>query len=215
MLRTSKFRIFAGLATLLVLAVGISCTGFFQNPQLTTLTVGPPSANIQQGSNIQMSATGTYDDGSRKTLTKGVFWSTSDEGIAPVTSTGVVSGAASGTATITASSSSVTGTATINVTLSNVTGINIQPTTHTISAPGGTATYNCVATVSGSNPVDVSSVVTWSVNDTTGNITTSQGQTPMTVTTTSAAVPGTYTITATYATNTQTFTATATLILQP
>src|SRR2546428_530803 len=50
------------------LAVGVGCRVFSKNPQLKTVTVGPKKANIQGGSTREMTATGTFDDGTTKTL---------------------------------------------------------------------------------------------------------------------------------------------------
>ncbi len=69
-----QLQLLAALATLFLLALAIGCTGFFVNPTLTGVTVGP-TATIQQGKTVQMTATGTYNDGSTKTITSGVFWS--------------------------------------------------------------------------------------------------------------------------------------------
>src|SRR5579864_3682570 len=105
-----KLQLLAGLTVLLLLAAAVGCRGFFQSPVLTSLTVGPQSPNIQQGTSLQMSAIGTFDDGSTKTLTSSVFWSSSDMTVASITSGGRVTGASSGTATITASSGASSGT---------------------------------------------------------------------------------------------------------
>jgi hypothetical protein len=205
-----KLQILLAFATLLSLALAVGCRGFFQDPQLNSITVGPQNATLQQGSTLQMAAIGNFNDGSTKTLTKGVFWS-SDNNAAPISPSGLVTGANSGTATITASSGAITGTTTITISLNNVTSITIAPTTHTITA-GGSTTYTCAATVTGGPPVDITASVTWSTTDNT--ISFSPQTSPVTVTTTSATPPGTYTITATYLTNSQTFTDTATLIVQ-
>lgn len=210
-----KLQLLAGLTVLVLLAVGVGCKGFFQNPVLTTLTVGPPSAQIQLGSTLQMQATGTYDDGSTKSLTSGVFWSTSDDVNVPISTSGVVTGSGITTSpqTITASSGTASGTASISVNPGNVTGITVMPSSQTVPAPGGTTTYTCFASITGMMSQDVSGSVTWTVSDTTGNITVTQGVSPATVTTFSAATPGTYTITATWTPNTTTYTSTAKLIL--
>jgi len=84
--------------------------GFFVDPVLTGLSVGPQSPNIQQGTTLEMSAIGTDDDGRTKTLTSNVFWSSSNTSVAPLTSGGRVTGASSGTSTITASSGAASGT---------------------------------------------------------------------------------------------------------
>jgi len=212
-----NLQLFAGFTLLLLLAVGVGCTGFFQNPVLTGLTVGPQSPNIQQGTTLQMSATGTYDDGSTKTLTSNVFWTSSDPTIASITSGGQVTCASSGTATITASSGAASGTSTITVSLSNVIGLTLMPTSLTITH-GSSGTISALATVSGSSTtVDVSATTTWTVTDSTGmqpsTISISSGQAPATVTVNSSAIPGLYTITAVYS-GTTTFTKTAPLNIQ-
>ncbi|MBZ5599861.1 MAG: Ig-like domain-containing protein [Acidobacteriia bacterium] len=214
-----KLELLAALTALGLLAVAAGCTGFFVNPQLTTVTVGPPSAQIQLGTQLQMTATGTYDDGSRKTLTGGVFWSSADTTNVPISTGGLVTGAGitSSPVTITATANAISGTATVTVNPGNVTGIRVDPSSQTITAPGGSTTYDCFASITGMPDLNVSGVVTWKVTDSTGaiaaEITASQGTIPMTVTTTGSAVPGTYTVTATWTPDTITFTATAQLIL--
>jgi hypothetical protein len=216
-----KLQLLATFTGLLLLAGLIGCRGFFQNPQLTTVTVSPSSAQIQLGTNLTMTASGTFDDGSHRNLTSGVFWSSSDNTTAPINSaTGVVTGRAitPTPVTITASSTGISGTATLSVNPGNVTAITIQPSSQTITAPGGSTTYNCIASITGMPNLDVSGLVTWTVTDSTGataaGITASQGQIPMTVTTTGSAVPATYHVNASWTPNTTTFTATSQLILQ-
>ena len=207
-----KLQLLAGLTALLSLAAAVGCRGFFQNPVLTGLTVGPQSPNIQQGSTLQMNAIGTYDDGSTKTLTNGVFWSTSDANVAPITTGGLITGASSGTATITASASAVSGTSTVTVTLNNVTALTLMPTSLTI-ARGNMGTIQAFATAGGTQ-VDVSATVSWQITDSTGavpsTISITTQTSPATITVNSSATPGIYTITATYS-GTTTFTKTAPL----
>jgi trimeric autotransporter adhesin len=161
-----NLQIFLSLTALLALALAVSCTGFFVNPTLSSVTVGPNPLNLTQGNKQQMTATGTFDDGTTKTLTSGVVWSSSATSVAPVSTSGQVSAASSGTATITAQSGTVSGTATVNVTLGNVTNVVVNPTTATINS-NGTQTFNALATVQGqSDKVDVSSTASWSSNPT-------------------------------------------------
>jgi hypothetical protein len=195
-----KLQLLAGLAALLMLAVAGGCTGFFQNPVLTGLTVGPQSPNIQQGTTLQMSAIGTFDDGSTKTLTSGVFWSSDNMAVAPITSGGRVTAASSGTATVTASESAQSGTSTVTVTLNNVTSIMIMPPSLTL-ASGNSAQLTVMATAGGTQ-VDVTSSVTWSITDSTGaqasNINITTQTSPATITVLTGAALGQYTVTATY-----------------
>lgn len=174
-----KLQILAGLATLALLAVAVGCKGFFQNPQLQTITVGPQAANIQQGSTLQMTATGTYDDGSTQTLTKNVFWSTNMDTVAMIdTNSGVVTATGPGTATITGSQGAVSGSTSITVSLPNVVSIMLSPQT-TSGAPGNQIPYTVTANLTGGGTADVTASATFTSTDTT-NITFITGQSPVT-----------------------------------
>jgi len=175
-----KLQIVAAFATLLLFAAGVGCSGFFVDPVLTSIAVGP-TATINQGATVQESAIGTYNDGSTKTLGSGVQWSSSSATTASVNSSGLVTGASPGSATITAAFQATSGTSSITVNLGNVTALKITPPTATISMNGGVQTFFAYATVTGdSNLVDVSSTATWTVSDPT-NFTITQGD-PVTIT---------------------------------
>ena len=207
--RKKKLELVSALAAFLLFVLGVGCSGFFVDPVLTSITVGP-TATINQGATVQESAIGTYNDGSTKVLGSGVQWSSSTSTTASVNSSGLVTGNAPGTATITAGFQATSGTSSITVNLGDVTALKISPTTANISTNGGTQTFTALATVTGqSTPVDVSSTATWTVSDTT-NFTITQGD-PVTITAgAGAAVGEPVTVTATYQ-STSTLTATATL----
>jgi trimeric autotransporter adhesin len=212
-----KLRIAGALAGLLLAAFAAGCNGFFINPTLTSIAVGP-TATIQQNGTVQMSAVGTYNDGSTQSLNN-VFWSSSDTGVATISKSGLVTGVSPGNSTITGASGTVSGTATVTVALSNVTGITISPTT--AQAPvGGSHNFTATATISGGSPVDVSSTATWSISAVTGGTGTpstsdfmvTTGQVPAVVTVQSTATIGEQaTVTASYTSGASTFTANATL----
>jgi uncharacterized protein YjdB len=206
-----KLRMAGAFAALAIFAFSLGCRGFFVNPTLTTVTVGPTGFNLPVGSTQQMTATGTYNDGSTKTLTSGVVWTSSDGNVASISSSGKVTGVAAGTATITAQSGTITGTATITVSLTNVTGLTVTPTTANVKMNGGTVMFKALATISGSStPIDVSAQVNWTIGPDTTSFTLVQNVTPETVTTTSTATAGQIdTLTATYTSGTTVFTATA------
>jgi hypothetical protein len=208
-----KIQIVSAFATLLLFALGVGCSGFFVDPVLTSITVGP-TATINQGATVQESAIGTYNDGSTKALSSGVQWSSSAATTASVSNSGLVTGNSPGTATITAAFQATSGTSSITVNLGNVTALKVSPTTGNISTNGGTAQFFAYATVTGvSTPVDVSSTATWTVSDTT-NFTVIQGD-PVTITAgANAAIGNKVTVTATYV-STSTFTANATLTVTP
>ena len=73
-----KLQLLVAFTTFFFLAGAIGCRGFFQDPQLTSITVGPQNTNLQQGNTLQMTAVGNFNDGSTSTLTRGVSWSSSD-----------------------------------------------------------------------------------------------------------------------------------------
>ena len=204
-----KFRILAALAALLLFAVGVACNGFFVDPVLTSVTVGP-TATINQGGTVQESAVGSYNDGSTKTLTN-VQWSSDTQSVATINSSGLVTGVSPGSATITGASGTVSGTATITVALQNVTGITVSPTTANIHANGGSANFTAKATISGGSPVDITATATWSASD-VDNTTLTQGTTPETVMVGAAPVGEKITLTASYLSGSgTTFTANATI----
>ncbi len=191
MLSKRKLQIFATLTILILVAVGVGCTGFFVNPTLTGITVGP-TATIQQSKTVQMTATGTYNDGSTKTLTSGLFWSSDTQSVATVDgTTGLVTGVSPGTATITGASGAVSGTATITVTIANLTAIKVTPTNQTITA-GNTEPFVATGTANGQQVV-ITDSVTWSFSpstaagvsiDSSGNLTTTSGTSSGTITVT-------------------------------
>ena len=73
----------------------VGCKGFFVNPTLTSLAIGPSSPTITKSQTQQMSATGTYDDGSTKDLTGRATWTSSDSSCATINANGLVTPSAS------------------------------------------------------------------------------------------------------------------------
>ena len=164
--RKKKLQLASAFATLLLFALGVGCNGFFVDPVLTSIAVGP-TATINQGATVQESAIGTYNDGSTKTLGSGVEWSSSATTTASVSNSGLVTGNSPGTATITAAYQATSGTSSITVSLGNVTALKISPLNATI-AINGTQTFFAYATVTGDpTPVDVSPNANWTVSDPT------------------------------------------------
>ena len=200
-----KLQLAAAFATLLLFALGVGCSGFFVDPVLTSMTVGP-TATISQGATVQESAIGTYNDGSTKALSSGVQWSSSDAAAASVNSSGLVTGNSQGSATITAAFQATSGTSSITVNLGNVTALKISPPGNTnIKVSGGSQPFFAYATVTGdSNPVDVSSNATWTLSNTT-DFQLTQGD-PVTVITITANLGAKSTLSASY-TSTSTITA--------
>lgn len=200
-----KLKLIGSFAVFLSLALAVSCRGFFVNPTLTALSVGPQNLQLNVSQQFQMSATGTYSDGSQKTLTSGVTWSTSDSTTVSVGQTsGRATGVKIGSATISASAGSCsgcTGSTSVSVVLQGVTSITVTGGGQTVHTQSGGPAY-LTALANGS--IDITNTATWTVVDSTGtnqtaNFTLSflsgsgEGFMPNT-----SVTSGTYTVKATY-----------------
>jgi trimeric autotransporter adhesin len=167
----NKLRVVCTFAMLATLAITISCTGFFQNPTISSISVGPASPTIETGSTgntVQMTVFGTNNDGST-TNSPSVSWTISPTSVATISSSGLVTSASTGTATVTATSNqnpSITGTQTVTVTVGCIQSIKIQPTSGpplTTNAPSDSFTAQAT-TCNGT--VDVTPVATWTSSNT-------------------------------------------------
>lgn len=151
----SKLRLIGAFAALATLALAVSCTGFFVKPTLTSIAISPTTPQVQLNQTTQLQAFGTYDDGSRNQIKSGVSWSSSDPTVASVdSSSGLMTGLQTGTATITADAQGLSSTATATVFIV-ITAINISPQNPSISSTGSQA-FIITGTVSGS-PINISS----------------------------------------------------------
>jgi len=166
-----KLRVAGTFAALITLALAISCKGFFVNPTISSLAVGPASPTIETGTTdntVQMTVFGTNSDGST-TSNPSVSWSITPTTAATISSTGLVTSVSTGAATVTAASNqnpSITGTQTVTFTVGCIQSIQVTPT----SAPPLTANVTEddlsaeALTCNGSFPV--TDVATWTSNNT-------------------------------------------------
>ncbi|HZR65651.1 MAG TPA: Ig-like domain-containing protein [Terriglobales bacterium] len=176
----------AVLALFAFLTIGSGCTGFFVKPTLTSLAIGPQDQTITVQQTLQMSASGTYSDGSQQDLTGKVNWSSDTTSCATVSSTGLVTPVKSVSGvcktTISAASGTVSAASTtVTVSEGTPTLINLTVTPNTTPNPGDTLTFQAMATFPGvSGQQDITSSVTWVVSDTT-NMPLVQGSGQVTV----------------------------------
>jgi uncharacterized protein YjdB len=171
-------------------------------PVVTTVTVAPTSASVVAGATTTLQATVKDQNGNVMTG-QTVTWSTNNSAAATVNSSGVVTGVAAGSATITATSSGKTGTSSITVTAISpvVTTVTVAPTSASIVA-GATTTLQ--ATVKDQNgSVMTGQTVTWSTNNVAAATVNSNGVVSgvaagsATITATSSTKSGTSSITVT------------------
>jgi len=172
-----KLRLIAAFAALASLALAVSCTGFFVNPTISSLAVGPVNPTIETGNTnntVQMTAFGTNNDGSTNS-NPSVSWSVTSSGststpVATISSTGLVTSVSVGTATVTATSNqipTVSGTQNLTVTVGCITAITLNPTSANLSASGSNSSVSITATATTCNgPQPVTDVATWTSSNT-------------------------------------------------
>ncbi|WP_165750483.1 Ig-like domain-containing protein [Cellulophaga sp. Z1A5H] len=127
---------------------------------VTGITVDPTAITITNGSTTTLNETIAPANATNQNVT----WSSSDDAIASVSATGVVTGNAIGTATITVTTEDGGFTATSTITVQSatfaVTGITVDPTAITITN-GSTTTLN--ETIAPANAMNQN--VTWTSSD--------------------------------------------------
>jgi hypothetical protein len=84
-------------------------------PTLVSITGTPANPSITVGATQQFAATGTYSDNATHDITTQVTWSSSNTSVATVNTSGLATGVAPGTSTITATSGSISGNTTLTV----------------------------------------------------------------------------------------------------
>src|ERR1700674_3720004 len=82
-----KLRLAGAFAALATLALAVSCRGFFVNPTLTSLAIGPQNLSLAPTASQQMVATGTFSDGSTSNVTGKCTWSSTDQSVATFSTT--------------------------------------------------------------------------------------------------------------------------------
>ena len=170
------------LATLSLLALTVSCRGFFVTPQLSSIAVDPTTLSLTLDETEHLTATGHYDDDSTKDLSGRANWTSSDETVATVNSSGTVTAASSlasppGTATITASSGGFSATCTVTVNTGPLTAIAISVSPTDNPTAGTALTFTASGTFTGSSqPQDITTQVTWNSDNTTDLPINSSGQ---------------------------------------
>src|SRR5262249_1742557 len=93
---------------------------------LQSIAITPANASIAKGTTPQLTAMGTYSDGTQKDVTAQAIWSSDNSAAATISNgtgtQGVATAVAPGAATITAAIGSVTGTTTLTVVLPDPSG---------------------------------------------------------------------------------------------
>ena len=171
-------------------------------PPVATVTVAPGSPTLTPGAVIQLVP--TLRDASGATLTgRTVTWSSSNNGVATVSGSGLVTGVSvGGPVTITATSEGQIGTASVSVVAPVVTTVSISPAVTTVSS-GGTTPLSVVvrdqngATITGKVPTWTTSNTSIATVSPVGLVTGIAAGGPVTITATVDGKSGTASITVT------------------
>ncbi len=135
---------------------------------LVSIAVTPAIPSISLGATIQFAATGTFTDGSTQDLTQTVQWSSDTPDVAKVSNDGnkigLVTGAGTGSATITAASGSISGSTTLTVTAAALISIAVTPANPTM-ALGTTQQFTATGMFTDGTTQDLTSTATWSSDD--------------------------------------------------
>jgi trimeric autotransporter adhesin len=127
---------------------------------LASIAVTPASASLPLGTGVQLTATGTYTDGSTQNLTNSATWNSSNTSAASVSSTGMVTSNAQGSATITAAYSGIGGHASLTVTAPALVSLAVSPVSASI-APNTTIQFAAIGTFTDGSTQNVTASVQW------------------------------------------------------
>ncbi len=133
---------------------------------VATVTVSPATASVAVGATVQLTAT-TKDANGNVLTGRTITWSSSATGMATANSSGLVSGVAAGSATITATSEGKSGTATITVTAATpppVATVTVSPASASVAV--GSTVQLTATTKDANGNVLTGRVITWSSNAT-------------------------------------------------
>lgn len=133
-------------------------------PSLTSIAIAPASPSIPKGESQQLTATGTYSDGSTQDISSQVTWSDSAVTIASVSSTGLVAAQTVGASNITATLGSVSASDTITVGPPVVVSIAVTPAKSSITQID-TEQMRATGTFSDGSKQNITQTVTWATGD--------------------------------------------------
>jgi uncharacterized protein YjdB len=182
----------------------VTLTGTGIAASLTSIAVTPAAPSVAAGHTEQFTATGTYNNGTKQTLTSSVTWTSSATSVATVSSSGLATSSAQGSATITATSGTIVGSATLTVTAPVLTSIAVTPATASVAAGLGNQ-FTATGTYSNGTTSNLTSTATWTSSATgiatasTGGLATSVAKGTATITATSGTIKSSATLTVTAA----------------
>lgn len=138
------------------------CDGFFVSPDaLVSMTLSPNNGMVQPGKTQQFTASGKFGDNSVRDVSAKVSWSSSTTSIATIDNTGLATGVALGTTTITGTDGNVKATTSLTVSNQTLSSITISPGSAQMTA-GQSQQFTATATFSDNSTRDITTSATWS-----------------------------------------------------
>ncbi|WP_299947489.1 Ig-like domain-containing protein, partial [uncultured Microbulbifer sp.] len=133
---------------------------------LTAIQVTPASNSLAKGNSQQLTAQGTFSDGTTADLTSSVAWTSSDTNIVTVDSSGELTAVNEGNATVSASQDGiVSNTATVTITGAVLTALQVTPATIRL-ARGNSQQLAAMGTYSDGSTADLTNSVAWTSSNT-------------------------------------------------
>lgn len=158
----------SGVATITASHSGKSATSTLTvtSATLISISVAPAEPSVPAGYSSPLQATGSYSDGSSRSVTTEVLWSSSNPAVASVSNSagteGRVTGVAVGTATLTATFPDGTATATVTVTNEVLESIEVEPSPLELGV-GELQQMTAWGHFSGGSVVDITLAAKWQV----------------------------------------------------
>jgi hypothetical protein len=181
-------------------------------PQLESIAITGPSQLLPNGLFLQLAATGHYNNGTTRTITSAVTWSTGSTTIATIDSTGKLAAHSVGGTTVHAAQGAITADLPISVTDAVLVTLAITPNPVPQLPKGLTVDLEAHGTFSDATEHEVTDLVTWATTqDTVATVETATNKGRVTAVATSGATN----IIATYNASNGTFSDTVTVSAAP
>jgi PKD repeat protein len=192
-----------------VVLFSIASATFLSAQTLVSIAVTPANPSFALGTTEQMTATGTFDDGSTLDITSSVTWTSQHPTIATVNSQGLATSVHVGNSRVTASLSGINGSTRLTITAAALVSIAVTPAMPSI-ALGMPQQFTATGTFTDGSSQNITTTVQWSSSAATvatisnapgsNGLATSAGVGSTTITATSAAISGSTTLAVTAAT---------------